>query len=92
MQWIIGFVIGTTVALMGNGGGSLTVPMLVLAGLPAVEAVGAAMIFFRHSAPAHRTSLIARKNVHAKYLATADRNCSGLLLGTWSMYVMNRSS
>ena len=45
MEWIAGFIIAATVGLTGMGGGSFTVPVLVLIGLPTAEAVGTAMIF-----------------------------------------------
>lgn len=46
MHILIGFLIGLAVGLTGIGGGSFTVPALVLiAGLPAAPAVGTAFVF-----------------------------------------------
>ena len=46
MHFLIGFAIAVAVGLTGIGGGSFTVPALVLiAGLPASEAVGTAFVF-----------------------------------------------
>lgn len=44
MEVIVGFLIAVTVGLTGMGGGSFTTPALVLlAGLPAGDAVGTAL-------------------------------------------------
>src|SRR3989442_14141443 len=46
MHFLIGFVIAVAVGLTGIGGGSFTVPALVLiAGVPASEAGGTAFVF-----------------------------------------------
>ena len=46
MNYLIGFVIAVVVGLTGIGGGSFTVPALVLiVGLPAGAAVGTAFIY-----------------------------------------------
>ena len=46
MNLVIGFLIALAVGLTGIGGGSFTVPALVLlAGLPAADAVGTAFVF-----------------------------------------------
>ena len=69
MHFLIGFAIAVAVGLTGIGGGSLTVPALVLiAGLPTSEAVGTAFVFAgairRIAAPFY----MLRKHVHAQYL------------------------
>jgi len=46
MQALLGFLIATLIGMTGAGGGSLTVPVLVLGcGLPIAEAVGTSMVF-----------------------------------------------
>jgi len=46
MNFLIGFLIAAAVGLTGIGGGSFTVPALVLlVGLPANAAVGTAFVF-----------------------------------------------
>src|SRR5258707_1130530 len=46
MDYVVGFVIATAVGLTGVGGGSLTVPLLILfLGVPAAEAVGTSLLF-----------------------------------------------
>src|SRR5690242_21341289 len=46
MTALFGFLIATLIGMTGAGGGSLTVPVLVLGcGLPIAEAVGTSMVF-----------------------------------------------
>lgn len=46
LEILIGFVIALAIGLTGVGGGTLTVPVLILAlGLPPVEAVGTALVY-----------------------------------------------
>jgi uncharacterized membrane protein YfcA len=46
MEAVFGFLIATIIAMTGAGGGTLAVPVLVLiCGLPTVEAVGTSMVF-----------------------------------------------
>jgi uncharacterized protein len=45
MEIFLGFIIAVFIALTGVGAGSLTVPLLMLTGLPAAQCVGTAQIF-----------------------------------------------
>src|SRR5258708_5326703 len=46
MEYVLGFLIAVAVGLTGVGGGSLTVPLLILLlGVPAPEAVGTSLLF-----------------------------------------------
>ena len=45
MEIFLGFIISVFIALTGVGAGSLTVPLLMLTGLPAAQCVGTAQIF-----------------------------------------------
>lgn len=93
MEWIAGFVIAATVGLTGIGGGSFTVPVLVLLGVPAVEAVGTAMIFAAILRLTIAPVYIARQHVHARYLGLLLIGAvPGLLVGTWFLHVMHNSS
>lgn len=93
MEWIAGFVIAVTVGLTGIGGGSFTVPILVLAGVPPVEAVGTAMIFAAVLRLTIAPVYMARKHVHARYLGLLLIGAvPGLLAGTWLLHVMHNSS
>lgn len=92
-EWIIGFAIATLVALTGMGGGSFTMPMLVLVGLPLVQAVGTAMVFSAILRLGVAPVYLAGRNVHPKYLGLLlAGSVPGLLLGTWIMRLMNGSS
>src|SRR5436190_10255903 len=69
MQALLGFVIAVIIGMTGAGGGSLTVTVLVLlCGMPVVEAVGTSMVFGTIvkliSAPAY----IVRRQCNARTL------------------------
>lgn len=93
MEWIAGFIIAATVGLTGTGGGSFTVPVLVLLGVPPVEAVGTAMIFAAILRLTIAPFYMARKHVHARYLGLLLIGAvPGLLVGTWLLHFMHNSS
>lgn len=93
MEWIAGFLIAVTVGLTGIGGGSFTVPILVLAGMPTVEAVGTAMVFAAILRLTVAPVYMARRHVHARYLSLLLLGAvPGLLLGTWLLHIMHNSS
>src|SRR5438477_10613794 len=93
MEWIAGFIIAATVGLTGMGGGSFTVPVLVLIGLPTAEAVGTAMIFAAVLRLGIAPVYMARKHVHARYLGLLlIGDLPGLLVGTWSLHAIHNSS
>ena len=90
METIVGFVIAATVGVTGIGGGSFTTPALVLlAGLPANEAVGTAMVFAGVLRLLAAPFYMARKHVDLKYLRLLLLGAvPGLLLGTWLLRMM----
>src|SRR5262249_32371787 len=68
MHVIIGFVIAVSVGLTGIGGGSFTVPaLLLIAGLPPAEAVGTTFVYAGVLRLVAAPFYIASKQVHAKY-------------------------
>ena len=90
MEVIVGFLIAATVGLTGIGGGSFTTPALVLlAGLPATEAVGTAMVFAGVLRLIAAPFYVVRRHVNAKYLALLLLGAiPGLLIGTWLLHMM----
>jgi hypothetical protein len=90
METIVGFVIAATVGITGIGGGSFTTPALVLlAGLPASEAVGTAMVFAAVLRLLAAPFYMARKHVDLKYLKFLLLGAiPGLLFGTWLLRMM----
>lgn len=92
MNIILGFLIALAVGLTGIGGGSFTVPALVLiAGLPAGEAVGTAFVFAGvlrlFAAPFY---LIGRQ-FHGRYLWRLLLGAiPGLLLGTFALRLLGQ--
>lgn len=93
MEWIAGFIIAVTVGMTGIGGGSFTVPVLLLFGVPPVEAVGTAMVFAAVLRLTIAPVYMARKHIHARYLGLLLIGAvPGLLIGTWLLRVMHNSS
>jgi uncharacterized protein len=93
MEWIIGFVIAATVGLTGMGGGSFTVPALVLIGMPTAPAVGTAMVFAAVLRLLVAPVYMVRRHVHSRYLGLLLIGAvPGLLLGTWALRTMHNSS
>jgi uncharacterized protein len=93
-QVIVGFLIATTVGLTGVGGGSFTTPALVLlAGLPATEAVGTALVFAAVLRAIAAPFYVVRRLVNTKYLRLLLLgSIPGLLLGTWLLRLMHERS
>lgn len=90
IEVIAGFLIAATVGLTGIGGGSFTTPVLVLlAGLPAGEAVGTALIFAAVLRVLAAPFYIVRRQVHGRYLGLLLLGAvPGLLLGSWLLHFM----
>ena len=90
MEILVGFLIAATVGLTGIGGGSFTTPALVLlAGLPAAEAVGTAMIFSAALRILAAPFYVIRKQIHGRYLGLLLLGAvPGLLVGTWLLHFM----
>src|SRR5438874_6060621 len=84
MYSVIGFLIALAVGITGIGGGSFTVPALVLlAGLASGEAVGTAFLFAGVLRLIAAPFYLADKQIHAKYLWLLLKGAvTGLLLGT----------
>ena len=93
MEWIFGFLIAATVGMTGIGGGSFTVPVLLLFGIPATEAVGTAMIYAAVLRVVAAPFYMVRGNVHARYLGLLLVGAvPGVLLGTWALYLLRSPS
>ena len=94
MQLLIGFLIALAVGLTGIGGGSFTVPALVLiVGLPAGAAVGTAFVYAGVLRLIATPFYLAGKNVHGRYLWLLVQGAvPGLLIGTYALRVMSRES
>lgn len=94
MDYFVGFLIAMAVGLTGVGGGSFTVPALVLlAGLTAGEAVGTAFLFAGVLRLIAAPFYLAGKHVHSRYLRLLLQGAvPGLLVGTWALQVLNRDA
>jgi uncharacterized protein len=94
MNFLIGFLIAAAVGLTGIGGGSFTVPALVLlAGLTAGEAVGTAFLFAAVLRLIAAPFYLLGKQIHSRYLGLLLKGAiPGLLLGTWALHWLNRDA
>ncbi len=83
-QLLIGFAIALAVGLTGIGGGSFTVPALLLfAGLSAGEAVGTAFVFAGVVRLIAAPFYVFRRQIHSRYFWLLLRGAiPGLLAGT----------
>jgi len=94
MHYLIGFLIAVTVGLTGIGGGSFTVPVLVLvAGLTAGEAVGTAFLFACVLRLIAAPFYLIGKQIHSRYLWLLLQGAvPGLLVGTWLLHLLSRDA
>ena len=94
MNLLIGFLIAIAVGLTGIGGGSFTVPaLLLLAGLTAGEAVGTAFLFAGVLRLIAAPFYLAGKQIHTRYLWLLLQGAvPGLLAGTWALRFLNRDA
>ena len=94
MHYLIGFLIALAVGLTGIGGGSFTVPALVLlAGLTAGEAVGTAFLFAGVLRLIAAPFYLAGKHLHARYLWLLLQGAvPGLLVGIWLLRLLSRDA
>lgn len=92
MNFLVGFLIAVAVGLTGIGGGSFTVPALVLlAGLTAGEAVGTAFLFAGVLRLIAAPFYLLEKQIHSRYLWLLLRGAvPGLLVGTLALRLLNR--
>ena len=89
---LIGFIIALAVGLTGIGGGSFTVPALVLiAGLTTGEAVGTAFMFAGLLRLTAAPFYLLGKRVNTRYLRLLLQGAvPGLLVGIWFLQILNR--
>jgi uncharacterized protein len=94
MNFLIGFLIAVAVGLTGIGGGSFTVPALVLlAGLTAGEAVGTAFLFAGVLRLIAAPFYLLAKQIHSRYLWLLLQGAiPGLLVGTLALRWLNRDA
>src|ERR1700680_3656000 len=94
MHYLIGVLIALAVGLTGVGGGSFTVPALVLlAGLTAGEAVGTAFLFAGVLRLVAAPFYLLGKQIHSRYLWLLLQGAvPGLLVGTWALRFLNRDA
>ena len=94
MYYLVGFIIAIAVGLTGIGGGSFTVPALVLlAGLTAGEAVGTAFLFAGVLRLIAAPFYLFGKHIHSRYLWLLLQGAvPGLLVGTWVLRLLNRDA
>jgi uncharacterized membrane protein YfcA len=94
MNFLIGFFIAAAVGLTGIGGGSFTVPALMLiVGLTAGEAVGTAFLFAGVLRLVAAPFYLFGKQIHARYLWLLLQGAvPGLLVGIWALRFLNRDA
>jgi len=94
MNFLIGFLIAAAVGLTGIGGGSFTVPALVLiVGLTAGEAVGTAFLFAGVLRLIAAPFYLLGKQIHSRYLWLLLQGAvPGLLVGIWGLRLLNRDA
>jgi uncharacterized protein len=91
MNVIIGFLVALAVGLTGIGGGSFTVPaLMLLMGLPAAAAVGTAFVFAGVVRLVAAPFYLAGRHVHLRYLwLLVQGGIPGLLIGTLLLRSLN---
>src|SRR3954471_14855044 len=92
MYSVVGFIIAIAVGMTGIGGGSFTVPALVLlAGLASGEAVGTAFLFAGVLRLIAAPFYLTGKQIHSKYLWLLLKGAvPGLLIGIAVLRLLNR--
>ena len=91
MDASIGFLIALAVGLTGIGGGSFTVPaLMLLLGLPAMTAVGTAFVFTGAIRLIAAPFYLAGRHVHWRYLWLLIQGAlPGLLIGIWALRLLS---
>jgi len=94
MNFLIGFLIALAVGMTGIGGGSFTVPALVLiVGLTAGEAVGTAFVFAGAIRLIAAPFYLLGKNFNGRYLWLLLRGAiPGLVIGTFVLQLLGREA
>jgi uncharacterized membrane protein YfcA len=84
---LLGFAIALAVGLTGIGGGSFTVPaLLLIAGLPAGEAVGTAFVFAGVLRLVAAPFYLIRRYVHSRYFRLLLQGAvPGLVMGMYAL-------
>jgi hypothetical protein len=90
---VLGFVIAFAVGLTGIGGGSFTVPaLLLIVGLPAGEAVGTAFVFAGILRLIAAPFYLAARQVHGHYFRLLVQGAvPGLVLGMYFLRVVAKN-
>jgi uncharacterized protein len=90
MNFLLGFAIALVVGLTGIGGGSFTVPaLLLIVGLPAGEAVGTAFVFAGVLRLVAAPFYLASRHVHSRYFRLMVIGAvPGLVLGILALRVL----
>jgi uncharacterized protein len=93
IHFLLGFLIALAVGLTGIGGGSFTVPALVLiVGLPAGEAVGTAFVFAGVLRLIAAPFYLLRRHVHSRYFRLMLTGAvPGLVLGIVALRILARA-
>src|SRR3982074_2627282 len=94
MNFLIGFLIAAAVGLTGIGGGSITVPaLMLLVGLTAGEAVGTAFLFAGVLRLIAAPYYLRGTQIHSRYLWLLLQGAvPGLLVGIWALRFLNRDA
>jgi hypothetical protein len=94
MDSVIGFMIALAVGMTGIGGGSFTVPaLMLLAGLTSGEAVGTAFLFAAVLRLIAAPFYLAGKQIHSKYLWLLLQGAvPGLVIGIVILRLLNRNA
>jgi len=90
---VLGFLIALAVGLTGVGGGSFTVPaLLLIVGLPAGEAVGTAFVFAGILRLIAAPFYLATRQVHGHYFRLLIKGAvPGLVLGMYFLRVLAKN-
>lgn len=88
---VLGFLIALSVGLTGIGGGSFTVALLLIAGLPPVEAVGTAFVFAGVLRLIAAPFYLAARQVHSRYFRLLLLGAvPGLVLGMLALRALSK--
>ncbi len=93
IHFLLGFLIALAVGLTGIGGGSFTVPaLLLIVGLPAGEAVGTALVFAGVLRLIAAPFYLLGRQVHGRYISLLLIGAvPGLVLGIFVLrFIANR--
>jgi uncharacterized membrane protein YfcA len=93
MHLILGFFIALAVGLTGIGGGSFTVPaLLLIVGLPAGEAVGTAFVFAGVLRLVAAPFYLFSRHVHSRYFRLLLTGAiPGLVLGMYALQALSKN-